>query len=64
VELIPMPNVQVDHSQLVPSILLTDIPDLSDDECLALLARAVEARDSARLDEVAALIGRLAVAIE
>ncbi len=28
------------------------------------LARAVETPDSARLDEVAALIGRLAVAIE
>ncbi|GLR91266.1 hypothetical protein [Bradyrhizobium iriomotense] len=59
-----MPNVQVDHSQMAPSILPNDIPDLSDDECLALLARAVEARDSTRLDEVAALIGRLAVAIE
>ncbi|WP_027523244.1 hypothetical protein [Bradyrhizobium sp. Ec3.3] len=59
-----MPNVQVDHSHLSPSILPTDIPDLSDDECLALLARAVETRDSARLDEVAAFIGRLAVAIE
>jgi hypothetical protein len=59
-----MPNVQADHSQLAPSILPTDIPDLSDDECLALLARAVATPDSARLDEVAALIGRLAVAIE
>jgi hypothetical protein len=59
-----MPNVQVDHSQLAPSILPTEIPDLSDDECLALLARAVATPDPARLDEVAALIGRLAVAIE
>ncbi|MGY8665527.1 hypothetical protein Q3C01_24620 [Bradyrhizobium sp. UFLA05-109] len=59
-----MPNVQVDRPHLVPSILPTDIPDLSDDECLALLARVVETRDSTRLDEVAALIGRLAVAIE
>jgi hypothetical protein len=41
-----------------------DIPELSDDECLACLARAVETHDSARLDEVAALIGRLAVTIE
>ncbi|MGY4337426.1 hypothetical protein ACVWW3_002332 [Bradyrhizobium sp. LM2.9] len=31
---------------------------------LACLARAVETHDSARLDEVAALIGRLAVTIE
>jgi len=43
---------------------------VSDDECLALLAKAVEDhepgsdRDSASLDEVAWLIGRLAVPIE
>ncbi|WP_339026370.1 hypothetical protein WI604_16735 [Bradyrhizobium symbiodeficiens] len=61
-ELIPMPDVQVDH--MAPSILPAEIPELSDDECLACLARAVETPDSARLDEVAALIGRLAVAIE
>jgi hypothetical protein len=63
-ELIPMRDIQVDRSQLAPSILPADIPELSDDECLARLARAVETPDSARLDEVAALIGRLAVAIE
>ncbi|MET4384391.1 hypothetical protein ABIB73_000126 [Bradyrhizobium sp. F1.4.3] len=56
-----MRATQVDRS---PSILPADIPELSDDECLARLARAVETPDSARLDEVAALIGRLAVAIE
>ena len=44
--------------------IAADIPELSDDQCLACLARAVETPDSARLDEVAALIGRLAVAIE
>ncbi|HEX9210927.1 MAG TPA: hypothetical protein VF901_10475 [Bradyrhizobium sp.] len=63
-ELIPMRDIQVDRSQLAPSILPADIPELSDDQCLACLARAVETPDSARLDEVAALIGRLAVAIE
>ncbi|UWU89294.1 hypothetical protein [Bradyrhizobium sp. CB1015] len=63
-ELIPMPDIQVDRSDMAPSILPAGIPELSDDECLACLARAVEAPDSARLDEVAALIGRLAVAIE
>jgi hypothetical protein len=63
-ELIPMRDTQVDRSQLAPSILPADIPELSDDECLARLARAVETPESARLDEVAALIGRLAVAIE
>jgi hypothetical protein len=59
-----MPDVQIDRAHEAPSILLADIPALSDDECLACLARAVETPDSARLDEVAALIGRLAVAIE
>jgi len=48
----------------VPSIVPSDIPDLSDDECLVRLARALEAHDSGHLDEVALLIGRLAVTIE
>jgi hypothetical protein len=34
------------------------------DECLALLAYAVSQHDEARLDEVASLIGELAVVIE
>lgn len=59
-----MPDIQIDRAHPAPSILPADIPGLSDDECLACLARAVEAPDSARLDQVAALIGRLAVAIE
>ena len=59
-----MRDVQIDRSEMAPSILPADVPGLSDDECLACLARAVEAPDSARPDEVAALIGRLAVAIE
>ena len=63
-ELIPMPDIQVDRFQMAPLVLPSDLPELSDDECLARLVRAVEAPDSARLDEVAALIGRLAVAIE
>jgi len=37
---------------------------MSDDECLRRLAKAVEERDSAHLDEVARLIARLAVTIE
>jgi hypothetical protein len=48
----------------VPSIVPSDIPALSDDECLARLRRAIEAQDSRHLDEVARLIGRLAVTIE
>ena len=61
-----MPHIQVDRARTIPSIsiLPADIPELSDDECIACLARAVETPDSARLDEVAALIGRLAVTIE
>lgn len=59
-----MPDVKADRSDMAPSILPAGIPELSDDECLARLARAVEAPDSARLDEVAGLVGRLAVAIE
>jgi hypothetical protein len=42
----------------------SDIPALSDDECLLRLARAVAEHDSEHLDEVAGLIGRLAVTIE
>jgi hypothetical protein len=60
-----MPDIlEIDRAQLAPSILPADVPELSDDECLARLARAVETHDSARLDEVAALISRLAVTIE
>ena len=59
-----MPDIQIDRARLAASVLPADIPEPSDDECLACLARAVETPDSARLDEVAALIARLAVAIE
>ena len=48
----------------VPSIVPSDVPALSDDECLVRLAQAVEQHDSEHLDEVARLIGRLAVTIE
>ncbi len=48
----------------VPSIVPSDIPALSDDECLVRLAQAVEEHDSGDLDEVARLIARLAVTIE
>ncbi len=59
-----MPAVATDLMKAVPSIVPSDIPDLSDDECLVRLARALEAHDSEHLDEVALLIGRLAVTIE
>ncbi len=48
----------------VPSIVPADIPLMSDDECLRRLAKAIEEHDSEHLDEVARLIGRLAVTIE
>ena len=59
-----MPDVLTDAVKPVPSIVPSDIPALSDDECLLRLARAVAEHDSDHLDEVARLIGRLAVTIE
>jgi len=53
-----------DRAAPAPSIVPAELPDLSDDECLARLARAIRVHDSAHLDEVARLIGRLAVTIE
>jgi hypothetical protein len=59
-----MPAIAADLMRAVPSIVPGDIPNLSDDECLLRLARAVQEHDSEHLDEVAQLIGRLAVTIE
>jgi hypothetical protein len=59
-----MPNVHTVRLKPVPSIVPSDTPALSDDECLFRLAQAIKARDSADLDEVARLIARLAVTIE
>ena len=59
-----MPFIQADFLKPTPSIVPCEIPSLSDDECLVLLAQAVENHDSSQLDEVARLIGRLAVTIE
>jgi hypothetical protein len=59
-----MPDVLSDLLKPVPSIVPSDIPAMSDDECLLRLAKAVEEQDSKHLDEVAQLIGRLAVTIE
>jgi hypothetical protein len=56
--------IQVDHAIPMFAALPVDLADLSDDECVARLARAVAAHDSDHLDEVAGLIGRLVVAIE
>jgi hypothetical protein len=59
-----MPAIATELMRTVPSIVPSDIPQLSDDECLLRLARAVQQHDSEHLDEVAQLIGRLAVPIE
>jgi hypothetical protein len=59
-----MPDTQTALIRPVPSIVPSDVPALSDDECLMRLARAVEVHDQEQLDEVARLIGRLAVTIE
>jgi hypothetical protein len=59
-----MPDMQTDFMRRVPSIVPCETPAMSDDECLARLAQALEDHDSGRLDEVARLIGRLAVTIE
>jgi hypothetical protein len=58
-----MPDFQT-PTKLMPSIVPSDTPSMSDDECLIRLAQAIENRDSDKLDEVARLIGRLAVTIE
>ena len=59
-----MPAIATDLMRAVPSIVPSDIPNLSDEECLLRLARAVQEHDYEHLDEVAQLIGRLAVTIE
>jgi len=59
-----MRDFQTDSSRPMPSIVPGAIPAMSDDECLMQLKKAVEAPDSADLDEVARLIARLAVTIE
>jgi hypothetical protein len=48
----------------VSADVVGDIPTLSDDECVVRLAQAIADHDSDHLDEVAKLIGRLAVPIE
>lgn len=59
-----MPDVLTVLEKPVPSIVPSDVPALSDDECLLRLSRALAEHDSDDLDEVARLIGRLAVTIE
>ena len=58
-----MPDVRTFPMRPAPSTV-PDTPEMSDDECLTRLAQALETQDSELLDEVARLIGRLAVTIE
>ena len=58
-----MQDIHTDPMKAAPSIVPRDIPVMSDDECLARLAQAVTKQES-DLDELARLIGRLAVTIE
>ena len=59
-----MPDAQTVLIRSIPSIVPSDIPALSDDECLVRLAQALQEHDTEHLAEVARLIGRLAVTIE
>lgn len=59
-----MPANAADLNRAVPAIVPSDVPAMSDDECLVRLAQAIEDHDTEHLDEVARLIGRLAVTIE
>ena len=59
-----MSDIQIDLVRTVPSIIPSDVPSMSDDECVARLTRAVAGHNDEQLYEVARLIGRLAVAIE
>ena len=57
-------SVRADRIRPMPSIVPNEMLSLSDDECVARLARAIETQDLSHLDEIARLIGRLAVTIE
>ena len=59
-----MPMIQNDHTSLAPSLDTATLPWVSDDECVVRLAKAIQDHDADKLDELAMLIGRLAVAIE
>ncbi|RTL50260.1 MAG: hypothetical protein EKK40_13015 [Bradyrhizobiaceae bacterium] len=49
---------------LAPRMDANAINAMSDDECVARLTEAMGRHDDTKLDEIAALIGRLAVCIE
>jgi hypothetical protein len=51
-------------SNVVPLIDNVSLHAMSDDECVKRLASAVDRHDESKLNELAALISRLAVPIE
>lgn len=55
---------QVDRGETSPSLIPDQVERLTDDECLSRLAQAVTEGESEQLDELARLLGRLAVVIE
>jgi hypothetical protein len=61
-----MPRRQSSTTTASSEPFVADAPALalSDDECVRKLAMLIEHRDSTKLDEIVALIGRLAVPIE
>jgi hypothetical protein len=58
-----MPVIETDLKP-TPSIIPTDVLDMSDDECVARLAEIVREPNLEHLDEMARLIARLAVTME
>jgi hypothetical protein len=60
-----MPSAIVQPAHVIsPPLIPTEIAVLSDEQCLHRLANAVDAHDSDHLNELAQLLGRLAVVIE
>jgi hypothetical protein len=59
-----MREILTDFVRPVPSIVPCHTPAMSDEDCLARLAQAIRQREPEHLEEVARLIGRLAVTIE
>jgi hypothetical protein len=60
----PSTNVEPVRGVSSPSLIPMEIETLSDEECVERLAHTVEEHDSEHLDELAQLLGRLAVVIE
>ena len=60
----PVIEAEVEPTPSIVPVDMPDVLDMSDDECLARLAAVVDAKDLEHLEEMAALIARLAVTIE